>query len=65
MENKITLKAARVSKDLTQAQAAKDVGVSATTIVNWETGKTEIPAGKFLQMCSLYGVSANDILLPR
>ena len=38
---KITLKAARVNKGLTQAEAAKEAHVTVATIVNWEKGKTK------------------------
>jgi DNA-binding XRE family transcriptional regulator len=41
-EPKITLKAARVNADMTQDEATERIGKSKQTIVNWETGKTEI-----------------------
>ena len=36
---KITLKAARMNKNLTQREAAKLLGVSRETLSGWETGK--------------------------
>lgn len=42
---KITLEAARVNAGMSQADAAKAIGVSRATISNWEKGKTS-PTGK-------------------
>lgn len=39
-DRKITLKAARVNMGLTQAQAAKALGISVFTLINYETGKS-------------------------
>ena len=36
----ITLKAARVNKGLTQKEAAKLIGISEPSLVNYEAGKT-------------------------
>ena len=36
----ITLEAARVNAGYTQEQAASNLGVSRSTIINWENGKT-------------------------
>lgn len=36
----ITLKAARVNKELTQKEAAKKIGVSVETLAKWESGAT-------------------------
>lgn len=38
--SKITLKAARVNKKLTQEQAAKLIGISVFTLINYESGKS-------------------------
>ena len=40
MDKRLNLKAARVRKDLTQAELADLVGVSRQTIVEWEKGHT-------------------------
>lgn len=37
---RITLKAARVNKGMTQAEAAKELGVSVDTLGNYENGKS-------------------------
>ena len=59
---KITLKAARVNKGLTQVDVAKKVRKSKNTIVNYENGKStpDIETGKAL--AALYGVSVDDLI---
>lgn len=59
---KITLKAARVNAGLTQNAVIKLLGMSKTTLSNYETGRTspDIETGKAL--AALYGVSVNDII---
>ena len=59
---KITLKAARVNKGLTQEDVAKKVRKSKNTIVSYEKGKStpDIETGKAL--ASLYGVSVDDLI---
>lgn len=44
---KITLKAARVNSGLRQKEAAKKLGVSASTLYKWEAGKNK-PNVKYL-----------------
>lgn len=59
----ISLKAARVNANLTQKQAAQGIGVDASTIVSWESGKTS-PKAVFLEaLCRLYGVTVDNIFL--
>ena len=48
-EFKISLRAARINAELTQEQAAKLMGRNKQTIVNWESGKTEISFGDVKQ----------------
>ena len=59
---KITLKAARVSKGLTQKEAAKLIGVTVDTLANYEKGKTypDIPILKRIE--SVYGVEYNQLI---
>jgi transcriptional regulator with XRE-family HTH domain len=62
----ISLKAARVNKDLTQKEAAKAIGVSVDTLANWERGKTYPNITRMDDIERAYGVSYNDIIfLPR
>ena len=37
---KISLKAARVNKNLTQEEAAKNLGIGVATLKSWEAGKS-------------------------
>ena len=58
---KITLRAARSNANLTQAEAAKKIGVSRDTIANWENGKTSRSVGKFKQIEAVYGISYDEL----
>lgn len=51
---KISLNAARVNAGLTQEQAAKAIGKTKQTIVNWETGKTGIKYSDLVKLSELY-----------
>lgn len=57
----ITLRAARVNKNLSQIEAAKLIGVSTSTIANYEMGRRfpDIPVIKKIE--EVYGVKYNDI----
>lgn len=59
--SQITLKAARVNVNLTQANVAEKLGISISTIKNWEKGKTFPKQPKIEQLCELYGVSYDNI----
>lgn len=54
---KITLKAARVNAGLSQTEAAHQIGVAASTLRNWEAGKTFPTQPKIEKMCEVYGIS--------
>lgn len=58
----ITLKAARVNKNLTQREAAEILGVSESTLLNYEKGKTFPSQPTIKKMEKLYGMSYNDII---
>lgn len=53
---RISLKAARVNAKLKQEEAAKKVGVSVSTLRNWEAGKTFPTQPKIEKLCEVYGV---------
>lgn len=59
----ISLKAARVNANLTQKEAAKAIGVDATTIFKWENGRTAPRFHQFKALCALYGVDMDCISL--
>ena len=61
---KITLKAARVNAGLTQDEAARAVGRTKQTIVNWETGKTEIKYADLVQLAELYEMPLECLSVP-
>ncbi len=60
----ITLKAARVNAGLSQVDAAKQMRKGKQTLSNWETGRTRIDAESFLELCRIYKVKPQDIILP-
>ncbi len=62
----ITLKAARVNKDLTQREAADLLEISESTLFNYEKGKTFPPQDIIVKIEELYGMAYNDIIfLPK
>ena len=63
-EFRISLRAARINAELTQEQAAKLMGRNKQTIVNWESGKTEISFGDVLRLCQVYDVPVEYIRPP-
>lgn len=60
---KISLKAARINAELTQKEAADLMGIDKKTLSNWETSKTSPDVFQMLKLCSIYGVSMDDIFL--
>lgn len=57
----ITLKAARVNKNLTQIEAAKMLGISPDTLRQYEAGNTFPSVPMIAKIEALYAVSYNDI----
>ena len=58
------LKTLRVLKELSPDGVAQELGVSPTTVRNWEKGRT-IPKLRFdqtEQLCKLYGVSFEELM---
>lgn len=58
---KISLKAARVNKGMKQAEVANILGVSLSTIKNWESGNTFPNQPMIQKLCDLYGVQYDQI----
>lgn len=58
---KITLKAARVNAGYTQKGAAEKLGISNKTLCSWENGTTMPDIRQVEHMCSLYGVSYDNL----
>ena len=61
----ISLKAARVNANLTQAEVAKRLHKNKQTITNWESGKTKVSAADLLVLCDMYKISPSAINLPK
>lgn len=60
---KISLAAARVNAELTQAQAATAMNIDKSTLSSWEKRKTFPKAEQLFSLCALYGCTVNDIFL--
>lgn len=66
----ITLKAARVNAGLTQSQAIEAFNeknrssLAKATLISWESYKTFPTTQQFKALCSIYGLTMNDIFVP-
>lgn len=60
----ISLAAARVNANMTQEEVARAMGVSKTTVVNWEKGKIVPGIPQIEMMSRLYGIPQDFIFLP-
>ena len=61
---KISLEAVRVNAKMTQKEWAKLLGVSNSTVVNWEKGKTEPTLSQLRKMSELSGIPMDFIFVP-
>ena len=63
---KVSLKAARVNAELTQAEVAEKLGISVDRVKYLETkeGSARITYETLLLMCALYSCVPDDIFLP-
>ena len=59
---KLTLKAARTNKGLTQEEAAKAIGVTRDTISNWERGATYPDVINLKAIEEVYQVGYNELI---
>lgn len=57
----ISLKAARVNADFSQKEIAAKMGVSVSTIINWENGRTSAPIKQVIAMAELYRMPVEAI----
>ncbi len=64
MDFKITLAAARVNAGFTQAEIARKIGVSCTTVKNWENGRSVPKMNQFQAFCNICKVPMEFIFLP-
>lgn len=56
------LRSLRESKRMTQAELAEEMGVSKTSIVNYETGTRKIPLSFVKRFANFFGVSVDEML---
>lgn len=59
---KVSLKAARVNRNLTQDQAARFLGVSSNTLSKWENGKAFPSARRIPKITEVYGVEYDKLI---
>lgn len=45
---------ARVSRRLSQKQVGIELGVGGSTVSQWESGKRQLPAHRFMALCSVF-----------
>lgn len=58
-----TIRELRDERSWTQLQLAYKVGVTPTTVYNWERGKFEPKVSQFRKLAQVFGVSMDDITL--
>ena len=58
---RITMRAARVNAKLTQAEAAKRIGVHKKTLWSWENSKTVPKTDKIPIICATYKRTYDEI----
>lgn len=60
---KISIASARVNSGMTQPEFAKKIGVSLSTVINWEKGRTEPNASQLRTISELSGVPMDFIFV--
>ena len=61
---KVSMKAMRVNRDMTQREAAEKIGIRRETLQSWEAGRTFPQAQKLKALCEVYRCKMDDIFLP-
>ena len=66
MEKKlqITLTAARVNAGYSLDEVAEKMQKTKGTLINWEKGRTSMKISEFEDLCNLYKISKDNIILP-
>lgn len=64
MDIKISLAAARVNANLTQEELAGKLGVSKSTVISWESGKSEPKLSQVQAISILSGIPMDFIFVP-
>mgnify|MGYP000852019157 CR=1 FL=1 len=60
----ISLAAARVNANLTQAEVAEKLHVAKPTIISWEKGKTAPRHDQLKRLCEIYKIPIDYIFVP-
>ena len=58
----ITLRQARLNKDLTQSKVAKKIKMSNANLINIEKNRCIPNATTFLKLCNLYGIDPREVI---
>lgn len=61
---RISLAAARVNANLTQAEAGQKAGFARETIWNWENNKTSPSSKQLAKLGEIYNINTDYIFLP-
>jgi len=61
---RISLAAARVNAELTQAELGARLGVAKTTVINWENGKSEPSMSQLRTISDLSKIPMDYIFVP-
>lgn len=61
----VSIAGARVSAGFSQAELAEKMGLSRTTVAEWESGKREMRTPYVQLFCAITGFSADDLILPK
>lgn len=64
MSIKITMTAARVNAGLTQKEFALKCGVSESTVLNWENGRSFPSVRKLPLLEKAYGIPLDNVKIP-
>ena len=56
------IEAERVRREMTKENLATLLGVSLSTVKNWQNGRTEIPASKIIMMAKQFNTSTDYLL---
>lgn len=61
---KLSLKAWRANKDLTQSEVANKLGITKETLSSWERYRTFPDLIALRKLCEIYDCKLDDIFLP-
>ncbi|ANU53145.1 helix-turn-helix transcriptional regulator [Acutalibacter muris] len=56
------IEAERARLGLTKDELAERLGVSRKTLLNWQTGRTEIPSGKLIKLAYMFDCTIDYLL---